>query len=53
VFGPDVFHKAAKYTIGMTVAGVVWIGLLWIFHRRALERMPELPDDPATAETAV
>jgi amino acid transporter len=53
VFGPSEFHKAAKYTIGMTLAGVVWIGLLWVFHRRALERMPELPDDPARAETAV
>ncbi|HEX5251811.1 MAG TPA: amino acid permease [Gaiellales bacterium] len=53
VFGPSEFHKAAKYTIGMTLAGIVWIGLLWVFHRRALERMPELPDDPARAETAV
>jgi amino acid transporter len=51
VFGPDVFHKAAKYTLGMTLAGVVWIVLLRIFHPSALEHMPALPEEPAP-ETA-
>jgi amino acid transporter len=51
VFGPDVFHKAAKYTLGMTLAGIVWIVLLQIFHRSALEHMPAPPEE-AAAETA-
>jgi hypothetical protein len=51
VFGPDVFHKAAKYTLGMTLAGVVWIILLQVFHRSALEQPPSaVPDEAAAPE---
>ena len=54
VFGPDVFHKAAKYTLGMTLAGVVWIILLQVFHRSALEQPPSaVPDEAAAPEGAL
>jgi amino acid transporter len=54
VFGPDVFHKAAKYTLGMTLAGVVWIILLQVFHRSALEQPPSAaPEEAAAPEGAL
>ncbi len=47
VFAPSDFHHAAIYTGAMSGIGVVWIGALALFHKRALRSVPLRVHDEA------